>query len=249
LSQDCVRVRCFGLEWEEICMIGNRYGRASLLVFGLLMAGLCGCDRKLPSLDPFSNPPTRLPGVASPSERIRSYRELAGRAPTTTDPAQREAICQDLAQQIRKEPDSILRGEILRVLGAYGGPTAETVLRAAVRDTDADLRVIVCELWGQRTDAEAARVLEGILTSDSDRDVRMAAARALARSRDPIAVRALGTALDDTDPAMQYRAMASLRESTGKDLGSDVERWRQYVKTGKVPEDQSLAQRFFWWIH
>ena len=131
-----------------------------------------------------------------------------------------------------------MRGEILRTLAAYGGPTADAVLRVAVRDTDADVRVIVCDLWGKRSDAEAVQVLAGVLASDSDRDVRMAAARGLGHSHDPAAVRALGTALDDTDPAMRYRAMRALRESTGKDIGtdpSDADRWRQYVKTGEVP--------------
>ena len=73
-------------------------------------------------------------------------------------------------------------------MAAYGGPTADAVLHVAVRDTDADVRVIVCDLWGKRSDAEAAQVLAGVLTSDSDRDVRMAAARGLGHPHDPAAV-------------------------------------------------------------
>jgi HEAT repeat protein len=175
-------------------------------------------------------------------------KELAQKAPTTPDPAQRETICRDLAQQIRREPDSLLRSEILRTLAAYGGDTATAVLHAAVRDTDTDVRKIVCDLWGRRGDAEAAQVLADVLTGDSDKDVRMAAARALGQSHDPAAVKALGTALEDKDPAMQYRAMLSLHTTTGQDLGNDVDRWRQYVKNGEVHDDRSWAQKTFGWF-
>lgn len=223
-----------------------------MLIFGLLTAGLCGCEQKLPSWYPFATPVVNDHGIVTPTQRIKSLQELAKKAPETTDPGQRESICRELEQEIRKGPDSGIRSEILRTLAAYGGPTANTVLRFAVKnDPDADVRVIVCNLWGKRSDTEAAQVLEGVLASDSDHDVRMAAARGLGHSHDPAAVRALATALDDTDPAMRYRAMAALRESTGKDIGtdpSDVDRWRQYVKSGEVPP-LSWAQRLFPWYH
>ena len=204
-------------------MIANRRGVICLLIFGLLTAGLCGCEQKLPSWYPFAIPVVNDHGITTPTQRDqKSLEELAKKAPETTDPGQRESICLELAQEIRKEPDSIIRGEILRTLAAYGGKTANAVLRVAVKDTDADVRVIVCDLWGKRDDAEAAQVLADVLTSDSDRDVRMAAARGLGHSHDPAAIRALGTALDDPDPAMRHRAMVALHESTGKDYGTDA---------------------------
>ncbi len=232
-------------------MIANRRGTICLLISGLLTAGLCGCEQKLPSWYPFATPVTNDHGITSPSQRIKNLQELAKKAPETTDPGPRESICQELAQEIKKELDSGIRGEILRTMAAYGGPTVDAVMHLAVKDTDADVRVIVCNLWGKRNDAEAARVLAGVLTSDSDRDVRMAAARALGHTHDPAAVRALGTALDDTDPAMQYRAMVALHDSTGAVIGtdpSDVDHWRQYVKNGEVPAT-SWAQRLFPWYH
>jgi hypothetical protein len=235
-------------------MSANRRGVNHLLIFGLLTAGLCGCERKLPSWYPFSAPIANDHGITTPTQRKNNLQELTKKAPETTDPGQRESICQELAQEIRKEPDSNLRGEILRTLAAYGGPTANSVMHVAVKDPDVDVRVIVCGLWGNRPDAEAAQVLGDILSSDSDRDVRMAAARALGRSHDPASARALATALDDSDPAMKHRAMVALSESTGKSFGTDatdpaaVDRWRQYVKTGQEPP-ASLAQRLFPWYH
>lgn len=237
-------------------MIANLRGMFSLRIFGLLSAGLftvslCGCDEKLPALNPFYTPPAEEHGYRTPAQRIRDLKELAKSAPQTSDPGRRDAICQELVQQISKEPDSIMRSEILRTLAAYGGPRADAVLTAAVHDTDADVRVIVCDLWGKRNDGEAAKVLAGVLASDSDRDVRMAAARGLGHTHDPAAARALVTSLDDTDPAMRHIAMVALHESSGKNYGDNpgdkeaIVRWQKYVKTGEEPP-QSWADLFPW---
>ena len=84
-----------------------------------------------------------------------------------------------------------------------------------------------------------------MLRADVNPDVRLAAAKALGETKSPEAVPALGEALTDTDPAMQYRAVLSLQKVTGKDLGNDVGRWQQYVK-GQQPTatSPSLAERF-----
>jgi hypothetical protein len=233
-------------------MIANVRRVICLPIFGLFTVGLCGCDEKLPALNPFYKPPAVEHGFTTPAQRIRDLKELARKAPETTDPGRREAICGELVQQISKEPDSIMRGEILRTLAAYGGPTADKVLKTAVKDTDADVRVIVCDLWGKRNDDQAANVLAAVLASDSDRDVRMAAARGLGHIHDPAAARALAPTLDDTDPAMRHVAMVSLRDSTGKDFGTNpgdkeqVARWQKYVKTGEEPTQSTWARIFPW---
>ena len=229
-------------------MPGTRRGTFWVFVLSLLPLGLCGCDEKMPMWTGLGTPPTVIPGIVSPVDRQIALQELAKKAPTTTDPGQREAICRDLAQQIRPERDSLIRGEILKTLAAYGGPTAGDVMHKAVGDPDADVRKLVCDLWGRRSDAEAAAVLAEVLSHDSDKDVRMAAARGLEHSHEQIAKSALRAALDDKDPAMQYCAMVSLHGVTGQDFGNDADKWRQYLNTGKIPEDRSWADRtFFWW--
>ena len=185
-----------------------------------------------------------LPDVASPAERIDALREQA-RGAKRTDAEEKQRISLGLAESIRTEEDPLIRAEIIRTLGAYPCAASDLVLRSALGDPDGEVRTVACDVWGRRGDAEAAGLLAGVLDGDIDTDVRLAAARALGGSKDPAAVAALGQALEDRDPAMQYRAVLSLRKATGKDFGNDVNRWRQYV-AGEVPKpasSPSLAQR------
>ena len=233
-------------------MDGTAKNLTVLLIYGLLVFGATGCAKRTqwPKWVPGSIQVEHVPGVVAPGERIESLKALAKTA-STMDTAQREQVAQELAAEIRKEEDPILRGEIIHTLSFFPGPTCDSVLRLAVNDPDADIRILVCRIWGKRGDADAAKLLVGMLTSDADKDVRKAAARELGHSHDPAAVAALGGALDDPDPAMQLVAVRSLRESTGKDFGNDVDRWREYVKSGSVKPSSSpsFAERLRRWIY
>jgi hypothetical protein len=204
-----------------------------------------GCaNSQLPSWLPFRDKPDHLDGVPAPRDRIESLRKLTEKA-ESTPPDQKATIAQDLVNQIQREEDPLIRAEIIRALARYPSPAGDAVLRAALNDPAADVRVIACGAWGNRGGPEAAALLAGILSSDIDRDVRMAAARALSKSRDPAAIAALGNVLEDNDPAMQYCAVRSLQGITGENLGNDVDRWRQYAKEGKLKpaESSSFAGR------
>jgi len=78
-------------------------------------------------------------------------------------------------------------------------------------------------------------MLRSMLDGDRSMDVRLTAARALGTIRDPQAVAALATALEDSDPAMQYQAVLSLEKSTGENLDGNVQRWRDYVRRESPP--------------
>jgi HEAT repeat protein len=228
--------------------MNGTYGRWFVILASCLMGlGAAGCA----NLDgPSGGAPFEghaaddLPDVPSPAERIASLRKLAREAPRT-DAEEKQRIALELAESIRTEEDPLIRTEIIRTLGEYPCGASNSVLRAALDDPDLEARVAACEAWGHRGDAEAASRLAGVLDGDLDTDVRLAAARALGRSKDPAAVAALGRALEDNDPALQYRAVLSLRKVTGEDFGNDVSRWQQYV-AGQVPrpaEAPSLAER------
>ncbi len=215
----------------------------SVLVFCISAIAAAGCADfgSAPSWLPFADRPSPDPsGIVAPGERMAELRKLAKRASWSSAEKKTE-VAAKLARDIRTEEDPLIRAEILRTLGEYPGDAADSVLRAALDDPDAEARIAACEAWGKRGDGEAVKLLSGVLGSDVDVDVRLAAARALGRTKDPAAVAALGEVLTDKNPAMQYRAVVSLRQITGKSFGNDVNRWRQYVQGERPSRTESLS--------
>ncbi len=230
-------------------MSGLRVQKYLLACLGMATLFISGCsDFDVPFSLPFQGPVSDvLPGVTTPAERIEQLQKLAAESASKT-PAEHQQISRQLVATIRTEKDPLIRVEIIRTLGEYPGPEADAVLKAALNDADIHVRLAACEAWGKRSDAETVQLLSEVLRSDVDADVRLAAAKALGNCKNPAAVPALGNALNDGDPAMQYRAMLSLKNVTGKDLGNNVERWQHYVK-GETPTDTpSLAERMGQWF-
>jgi HEAT repeat protein len=179
----------------------------------------------------------------TPAKRIEGLKALADEAESKS-PAERQGIVTDLALKIRDEDDPLLREEMLRTLSRYPSPTARAVLEAGLKDGDPHVRRVAVQAIDSLGGKDAALLLAETVRSDTDDDVRLAATKALAKYDDPQALSALAAVLDDRNPALQYRAMDSLRDTTGKDFGNDVVAWREYLKTGdpNLPE-RSLADR------
>jgi HEAT repeat protein len=213
------------------------------LVVALWAAGLSGCAGS-GWADAFASKTSDVvPGVPSPAERIALLREVGKKSFSSEE---QERIAGELAAVYREENDPLIRVEIVRALGGYQAEAAVSVLRTALNDANGDVRIAACKAWGRRQDEEAVAQLSRVLGSDTDIDVRLAAAEALGETGQPGAVAALGQALEDRDPAMQYRAVASLREVSGEDFGSDLQQWREYVK-GELPRPRkpvSVVERF-----
>jgi len=224
----------------------------SLLPHVLLVAMLtavvlvhCGCagPPQLPaSLWPFEEP--ERTSYRTSAVRIEALRELADEAPKASPKHKQEVITQ-LVQQVKSEPDPVIRREIVRTLSHYHDPLVDSVVITALKDDDAAVRVMACQLVAERGGDDALAALAEVVNADSNMDVRLAAVRSLGHFKGPKAVDALAVALDDSDPALQRRAVLSLEQSTGHDLGPDVTAWRKYVRTGQaVPaESPSITER------
>lgn len=222
-------------------------GLTIYLTWAMLFSG-CAELEILPSWVPFQGPASdSMPGVTPPAERIAQFKKLSEQA-NSCDAEQRLKISEQLAAAIRQETDPLIRVEIIRTLGRYPGPAANRILQTALSDADPQVRIAACEAWGRRSDPKAVELLAETLRGDVNIDVRLAAAKALGETRHPGAVAPLGEALDDADPALQYRAVLALQKATGKNLGVDVYRWRQYVRGELKETTPSLAERIFHWF-
>jgi HEAT repeat protein len=170
-------------------------------------------------------------------QKIEQLQELRKSGPDAIDEDQ-------LAEQIRSEKDPLVRLEIVRTLAHVPTPTSGAVIAAALQDPDVDVRVTACQEIGKIGGEEASRLLGSTLASDTSVDVRIAATKALGHMRDPQAVPLLVVALEDPDPALQLRGMEAMRLATGKDLGNDVNRWREYAqRPDPGAPDESLATK------
>lgn len=176
--------------------------------------------------------------------RLEELKEIRGRAGRMSEEEQTR-VAQQLLASLREDPSPPYRREVVRTLGTLSAPVAAEGLRSAAKDSSEDVRIAACRAWGQRGGPEALQVLGEVVGSDSDRDVRVAAIRELGEFKDQAAVRSLGVALDDTDPALQHRAVESLRSVTGKDFGDSVAAWRQFVRGDQIQptEEPWLARK------
>lgn len=176
-----------------------------------------------------------------PAKRVETMREEAKAMPTLSQ-AEQQAKAEVWSQQFRNEADPLIRAELVKAIAACGSPLAAETIRAAMLDGTRDVRIAACEAWAKHGGPQAVPNLSIAIHKDASVDVRLAALRALGVIGGSDAVAALGTALDDQDPAMQYRAIQSLRKITGKDFGDDVGAWREFAKGGS-PKEISVVQR------
>jgi len=157
-----------------------------------------------------------------------------GRSASRLDRLDSEQSVARLSEILREDDLPLARIEAARALGQCRHDRAVAALVGGLQDEEKEVRIAVCTALAETGSEKAISPLATSLGSETEASVRLAAARGLGEFRNPAAVQALVTVLDDRSPALQYRAIESLRKSSGEDFGGDVDQWRAFAR-GDVP--------------
>lgn len=150
-----------------------------------------------------------------------------------------------LAEEVLQEHDARVRCVILDTVTEFETPAAKAICSGALEDPDERVRMAACTAWRKRGGSEAVEQLATRYRTDREIDVRLRALRELGELGDKEAVPVLAKALEDSDPAVQYRAVGALKKVSGRDLGDDVNKWREWAADpdGSTAE-WSIAEEF-----
>jgi len=217
--------------------------REFLRVAALGCAALAGCA----SWTPFTSPQqaTRDRELYGPTadQRINTLVTEA-KAARAAGPAGQAEFTQRLVTEMLGEHDPRVRCRILRVAADFDTPAAVAICKGALQDPDTAVRMEACSVWGRRGGPDAVQLLAVRSTTDMELDVRLRALRTLGDLQDERAIPVLAKALEDPDPAVQYRAVAALKRVSGRDLGNDVNKWREWAADPDAKQPWSIAESF-----
>ncbi len=218
---------------------------AALALAVLALAIVAGCASpgwKPPSFAK-NQSRTEAVGITTKAQRIEQLRAMQKQVKSGGAAEQQKAL-DDLTTRWTSETDTGVRIEIIRTASMIPGSTPLKLMQQGLDDSQPDVRIEACKAFGARKSPETLQQLGRVLTSDTDLDVRIAATRALGDTRDKAAIAMLGEAMEDGDPAMQFRAMESLRLVSGRDFGQDMKAWREFAKNADAAPPPSIAERF-----
>jgi HEAT repeat protein len=224
----------------------NLSGRTTLAWFAMAMAclPLAGCRtwKKLTTSEKTLAEERKYGPTAD--ERIEELAADAKKAKAGSHADQVE-FTRKLAEEILQEHDARVRCVILDTVVEFETPGATAICTGALEDPDERVRMAACTAWRKRGGAEAVAHLATRYRTDREIDVRLRALRELGELGDKEAVPVLAKALEDSDPAVQYRAVGALKKVSGRDLGDDVNKWREWAAdpAGSSAE-WSIAEEF-----
>lgn len=182
---------------------------------------------------PRSPPPTSdaVPGSDAVGAAARRITTIAAEATAVeaASPARQAEFTQRLAERLVVEHDPLVRARIVEAASTFNTPSAAAICAGALSDPDPQVRVAGCDAWARRGGPAAVPLIAARFDGDGELAVRLRALHALGTIHDQAATAVLVRALDDPDPAVRLRAMGSLRQHAGRDLGADPETWKAWA--------------------
>ena len=217
---------------------------------GILISLAVGCAegpfKQLAAWNPYYSKQWEADEQRGPTfhKRLAELKLLQSEASRLTPDEQTQYI-QKLVELVQNDSNPVIRRRQSEPSPISPVNPSGPGFRTATADDDPEVRIAACQAWGQHPGPEALQTLADIVRHDAKLDVRMVATAELAKFSDPTAVEALGVALNDHDPALQYRAIQSLKTCTGEDFGNSVAAWRDFVagRTPAAEEGPSLVER------
>ncbi|MDA8563732.1 HEAT repeat domain-containing protein [Mariniblastus sp.] len=167
--------------------------------------------------------------------RMEAAVEVAKNGPVE----QQQKVAKGLLEIIRRDPVLLLRLHAVNLAAQLRCPAALEALKEASTDSSSDIRIAAVRAWESMPADHAVPQLQEIIGSDTNIDVRLSATKALGKFSGRQAVSAISLALNDTDPALQLRAMESLASASGENLGLSVGAWKDYVARVSPPVSPS----------
>ncbi len=176
------------------------------------------------------------------NQRIKTLQEQAKAA--RGDSPQQVEFTQELVGKVLEEHDARVRCEMVAVAAEFDTASSLAICKGALQDPDERVRMKACDIWRKRGGEEAVQLLANRYRTDRELDVRLRALRMLGELEDKSAIPVLAEALENPDPAVQYRAVAALKQVSGRDLGDDVNKWREWAADPNVKQPWSIAESF-----
>ena len=220
----------------------KRISVSALVSIFLISCFLGGCANSIPWINSQQVALEKEKYGLNADQRIKELSQQVKKAKDGNSEA-RAGFSKKLVNEMMAEHDPRVRAEILKCTAGFDNPSARAICVGGLDDPDSLVRIAACDAWVEIGGDEAIRHLANRFRSDEDIDVRLHAVRDLGSLGDEAAIPVLAEALEAPDPAIQFRAVASLKEVSGRDLGNDVNAWREWaVDPSAYREEWSVAE-------
>ena len=222
----------------------SRHGRARLPIAVCVACCLAGCASWSPWKSEKQVAQEREKYGLTADQRIKELAEKS-KAVKSGSAAEQERFSQDIAASMLGEHDARVRCAMLDAVVPLDTALATAICSGGMQDPDPRVRMAACSGWATRGGDEAVNLLAARYQTDTELDVRLRALRCLGELGNAAAVPVLAKALEDSDPAVQYRAVGALKKVSGRDLGDDVNKWREWAADPEGSSAEwSIAEAF-----